>query len=102
MTAYFDSSALAKLFRSEPGSDVVRSAVRSEPIVAFAMPFASAQGRRVFSGGLPVQTSILGAFLRNASPIPGSRLALLDRTGTTIAYGGPRPSRDLVAGGTDM
>lgn len=34
MTAYFDSSALAKLFRSEPGSDVARSAVTAADLRA--------------------------------------------------------------------
>ena len=91
---------LHRAVRGTPAvSDVVRSAVRSEPIVAFAVPFRSRNGRRVFSGGLPLQRSILGAFLRNATPIRGSQVALVDGSGQAIAHGAVRPEAALLAPG---
>jgi diguanylate cyclase (GGDEF)-like protein len=87
---------LRQAVAGEPAvSDVVRSAVRAEPIVAFAVPFTTGTGRRVFSGGLPVQRSVLGAFLRNASPVPDATFVLLDGERDIIARGGPRLSWEL-------
>lgn len=54
-------------------SNVVPSAARGLPVVGFAEPFATASGRRVFSGAYDVSKTPLGAYL--------SRLIVLPETG---------------------
>ena len=66
-------------------SKVVPSAAEGLPIVAFATPFDSERGRRVFSGAFDVDETPIGAYLRNASPIRGTDVYLLDETGTIVA-----------------
>jgi diguanylate cyclase (GGDEF)-like protein len=66
-------------------SKVVPSAARGIPIVAFATPFDSERGRRVFSGAFDVDETPIGAYLRNASPIRGTDVYLLDEAGTIVA-----------------
>ncbi|HYH49910.1 MAG TPA: diguanylate cyclase [Acidimicrobiia bacterium] len=79
-------------------SNVVPSAVRSEPVVAFAAPFDTPQGRWVFSGAHPVSATPLGAFLRHALPITPHGVYLIDGNGVIVASDpatpGPRPLRD--------
>lgn len=70
-------------------SGVVPSAARAEPIVAFAVPYETRFGRRVFSGGTPIATTPLGPYLDNTLPFKGARAYLLDAAGTPIAAGGP-------------
>jgi hypothetical protein len=74
-------------------SPVVPSAALGLPVVAFAVPFDTAQGRRVFSGGYDVSETPLGTYLRNAIPIAGTRLYLVDSAGVLVAKNGPKPSR---------
>jgi len=69
-------------------SKVVRSAVEGVPVVAFAVPFATREGRRVYSGAYDISTTPAGAYLRNAIPIPQSRLYLVDSSGVVIAKNG--------------
>ena len=66
-------------------SRVVPSAAKGIPIVAFATPFESAQGRRVFSGAFDVRTTPIGAYLRKATPLEGARVYLYDSAGTIVA-----------------
>jgi diguanylate cyclase (GGDEF)-like protein len=67
-------------------SDVVSSAADGVPVVAFAVPFSTPFGRRVFSGGLyPADTTLGTAYLKNVLPLPGARVYLVDKTGATIA-----------------
>ena len=66
-------------------STVVPSAVLGVPIVAFAMPFDSPAGRRVFSGGLDISTTPLASFLENALPWRPYRAYLVDANGAIVA-----------------
>ena len=70
-------------------SNVVPSAARAEAIVAFAEPFDTPSGRRVFSGGVPIRKSPLAAFLANALPFEGAHAYLIDGVGKMIVAGGP-------------
>ncbi|HEV8116243.1 MAG TPA: PDC sensor domain-containing protein, partial [Acidimicrobiales bacterium] len=65
LSAKYDHLRRARL--GQPAiSTVVPSATLGVPIVAFAMPFDSPAGRRVFSGGVDVATTPLASFLDNA------------------------------------
>ena len=67
-------------------SGVVPSAVEGVPVVAFAVPFDSVAGRRVFSGAMAIADTSLGAaYLSNVLPLPGARAYLVDSARTTIA-----------------
>lgn len=68
-------------------SDVVPSAVKGEPIVAFALPVTSSRFG-VLSGGFSLATSPLKAFL-GRQPIPGTRGWVVDSKGATIVSAGP-------------
>lgn len=72
-------------------SNVVPSAVKGIPVVAFATPFDSKGGRRVFSGAFDVQETPIGAYLRNSAPFTGAHVYLLDTSGAIVAS-----NRDLV------
>jgi diguanylate cyclase (GGDEF)-like protein len=69
-------------------SNVVPSAVRSLPIVAFAVPFDTLYGRRVFSGGALLDRGPLAAFLADALPLEGARSYVIDLNGLVIVSGG--------------
>ena len=69
-------------------SDVVLSAARAEPIVAFAVPFETPYGGRVFSGGVPLRKSPIAAFLASSLPFKGAHAYLIDGGGTMIVAGG--------------
>ena len=73
-------------------SEVVPSAARGVPIVAFAVPYRSRAGRRVYSGAQEVAFTPLGAYLRNAIPIAHNRVYVIDRDGTIIVESGPGPA----------
>ncbi len=66
-------------------SNVVPSAANGTPVVAFATPFASKHGRRVFSGAFDIATTPIGAFLRNATALKGARVYLIDSAGQVVA-----------------
>ncbi len=66
-------------------SNLVRSAVKGLPVVAFAVPFRTSSGRRVFSGAFSIEHTPLGAYLRTASPIKGARVYLIDAHDAVIA-----------------
>ena len=69
-------------------STVVQSGSQSLPMVAFALPFDTPSGRRVFSGGFDLSTSPLASFLRNTTPIQPNRSLLVDETGAIVAGNG--------------
>ncbi len=70
-------------------SNVVPSAARGVPVVGLAVPFATASGRRVFSGAFDVSKTPLGAYMNHMTVIPGRRVYLVDATGSVIANSGP-------------
>lgn len=75
-------------------SRVVTSAARGVPVVAFATPYDTPRGRRVFSGALQVQNSPLGTYLTHAAALPSSRAYLIDPDGKVVASDGPMPTTD--------
>jgi diguanylate cyclase (GGDEF)-like protein len=77
-------------------SKVVASAARGVPVVAVAVPFSTARGRRVYSGAYDVSKTPVGAYLRNAIATPQSRVFLLDASGVVIASNG-RPARSVAS-----
>ena len=79
-------------------SNVVLSAAEREPIVAFAVPFETADGqRRVFSVGHPPGDTSLTSFASNALSLANSRALLVDVDGIIIASSEAdlRPGADL-------
>lgn len=66
-------------------SDVVSSAAKGIPVVAFATPYGSKQGQRVFSGAFDVASTPIGAYLRNSTSLKGGRVYLLDPRGEVVA-----------------
>jgi diguanylate cyclase (GGDEF)-like protein len=70
-------------------SNVVQAA-SGLPVVATDVPFATASGRRVFSGTFDVSKSPLGGYMRHVIVVPGHRVYLVDAPGNLIASsGGP-------------
>ena len=69
-------------------SGVVPSAARSEPIVAFAVPFHTPFGRRVFSVGVAISGGPLRQFLASSLPFKGDRAYLIDADDNLIVAGG--------------
>ena len=76
-------------------SNVVQSAIGLS-VVATAVPFATASGRRVLSGTFDVSKSPLGGYMRHVIVVPGHRVYMVDATGNLIASSGP----PLTAGET--
>jgi PAS domain S-box-containing protein len=70
-------------------SPVVASAARGQPVVAFAVPFNTAAGRRVFSGAVDVRRSPLSAYLLSAMSLSGARVQLVDDSGGIVAANQP-------------
>jgi diguanylate cyclase (GGDEF)-like protein len=82
-------------------SNVVPSAAHGVPVVAFAVPFASTSGTRIFSGAYDVSKTPLGAYLSHAIVVPGKRVYLVDASGSLIATSGPRPKAGTTLGQLD-
>jgi len=59
-------------------SEVVPSVARGVPVIAFATPFATPTGQRVFSGAYEVSETPLDAFMADALPFADGRLYLVD------------------------
>jgi diguanylate cyclase (GGDEF)-like protein len=70
-------------------SDVVPSAAKREPVVAFAVPFDTPTGRRVFSGAYAISQTPLSAFLDDTTTLSGAQLYIDDGTGIVLATNGP-------------
>ncbi len=66
-------------------STVVPSAALGVPIVAFAVPFDTPTGRRVFSGGFNVAATPLASFLKNAGQISPNQAYLVDAKSAVVA-----------------
>ena len=70
-------------------SNVVLSAVRKVPVVAFAIPFDSPGGRRVLSAAYDIERSPLSAYLDDdAGQVPDANY-LVDADGAIASSGGP-------------
>ena len=65
-------------------SNAVASAAESRPIVGFAAPFETAQGRRVLSGGYYLGNTPLSAYLNGAIPFATASAYLVDGNGVII------------------
>jgi PAS domain-containing protein len=74
-------------------SDVVRSAVHREPVIAFAEPYSSPTGRRVFSGAYAVSSTPLRSYLVNevGNGRTFGAAYLVDGRGAIIASGRSGP-----------
>jgi diguanylate cyclase (GGDEF)-like protein/PAS domain S-box-containing protein len=68
-------------------SRVVSAAAGGAASVAFAIPFDTPQGRRVFSGAFDVKRTPLAAYLASVSPIQASAVELIDPDGAVLASG---------------
>jgi diguanylate cyclase (GGDEF)-like protein len=79
-------------------SPVVRSAGRGVAVVAFAVPFDTPFGRRVFSGAYASSQTRLTAFLGDALTTPQARLYVVD-DGTRVVASNHSfdPSGDLLS-----
>jgi len=69
-------------------SDVVVSAAQTAPSIAFAVPFDTPSGRRVFSGAYLVSSTPLAAFLNDTTTLKGARLYLTDHASVIVASNG--------------
>ncbi len=77
---------LRQAVEGEPAvSNVVASAARGIPVVAFAAPYDTPYGRRVLSGAFDASTTPLAAHLRNALPFVGGEVYLVDSSGSLVA-----------------
>jgi signal transduction histidine kinase len=101
-----DLSARYEHLRRAVGGDpaistVVPSAVRGTPIVAFALPYDTPSGRRVFSGGFDVSSTPLASFLRGAVPITPNQTYLVDAASAVVASNAGRTSSGITLGDKD-
>jgi diguanylate cyclase (GGDEF)-like protein len=65
-------------------SPIVLSPSGQASIVESAVPFMTSSGRRVFSGGFDIGSSPVGAYLRSATSLPHSVVAINDGTGDFV------------------
>jgi diguanylate cyclase (GGDEF)-like protein len=84
-------------------SSVIVSASRGVPVVEFAAPYYTPNGRRVFSGAYELNRTPLDAFLKTVTAIPGSRVFLVDGDDIVVATNadgndGPRTMPSDLAG----
>ena len=66
-------------------SAVVASAARGLPVVAFAVPFQTPHGQRVFSGAYRISQTPLSAFLKDALTSPDARIYVTDTANNVVA-----------------
>jgi PAS domain S-box-containing protein len=66
-------------------SPVVPSASRGLPVVAFAVPFDTSSGRRVFSGAVAIRNSPLSSYLTSALVYSEAQVQLVDGNGSIVA-----------------
>jgi hypothetical protein len=66
-------------------SRAVLTATRRRPVVAFAVPYETPYGRRVFSGAYEIASTPLADYLGNAVPIASATLYLVDPGGVVVA-----------------
>ncbi len=70
-------------------SPVVPAASDGQPVVGFAMPYSTPHGLRVFSGAYSVRSTPLAAYLERTTTLKGSRLYLVDSSGTVVTSSMP-------------
>ena len=70
-------------------SNLALSVALGVPLVGFATPFDTPQGRRVYTGGYLLSKSPLGAYLANAIPTSGNSTYLVDANGSVITSNPP-------------
>ena len=66
-------------------SNIVPSAVLHEQVTAFAVPFATPRGRRVFSAAYQISSAELQAFVDHAIAYPQHDVLLLDEASQVLA-----------------
>jgi hypothetical protein len=74
-------------------SPVVRSATSRREIVAFAVPFATPDGRRVFTVAFDLDRTPLGAYLASALPLEQGRVVLSTSAVASWPTTGADPTR---------
>ncbi|GIF43724.1 sensor histidine kinase [Actinoplanes xinjiangensis] len=77
-------------------SSVVASAVEGLPVVAFAVPYGTPYGRRVFSGAVAVGGSQLSSYLATAIPLEGAKVHLVDSVDAVVAGNHPHTVVNLL------
>ncbi len=78
-------------------SNVGPEAALGNPVVAFAVPFQTPSGRRVFSGAFNVSRTPLGAYMSHVIVISSRRVYLVDAAGNVIASSGAHlPGRETL------
>ncbi len=82
-------------------SDSVASGAKRTPIVAFAVPFASSEGRRVFSGAFAIGRTPVATYLDNALPYAGGELSVVDATGSLVVTNRPEGAPKSALAGSD-
>jgi diguanylate cyclase (GGDEF)-like protein len=94
------ASHYSHLAQAETGriaiSNVVPSAARGLPVVAIAVPFNTAQGRRVFSVAYQAGSTALGAFVDHVVPYRLHEVFLVDGVGRIVASS-PNSSQATLA-----
>jgi signal transduction histidine kinase/DNA-binding response OmpR family regulator len=78
-------------------SEVVPSAAHGLPVIAFAVPFDTPGGRRVFSAGHMVSDTPIAPYLANAVPLEHSLTYLVDSKGALVAAGAHHESARTLA-----
>jgi len=94
------AAKLPQVVEAESGhvgvSGVFLSIARGEPIITIAAPFATREGRRVFSVGYPVAGSVLAIFVDHTIVQKHHLVMLLDASGNIIAAS-PRTAATTLA-----
>jgi len=86
ITAPYPNLALA--LAGKPSVSNVLPDATGLPVVAAAVPFATASGKRVLNGTLDVVKSPLGGYMSHVIVVPGRRVYLVDASGNLIASNG--------------
>ena len=66
-------------------SDLAMSAAQGLPVVAFATPYDTSYGLRVYSGDYQLGSTPLADYIANAIPLQGHRAYLIDANGVVLA-----------------
>ena len=82
-------------------SDSVSSGAQRTPIVAFAVPFASSEGRRVFSGAFAIGRTPVATYLDNALPYADGELSVVDAAGSVVVTNRPEGAPKSALAGSD-
>lgn len=70
-------------------SKAVASAAEGLPVIAFAVPYDTPEGRRVFSGAYLVKETPIREYLNAMSALPGFRAYVVDGDGGVVDASGP-------------